>query len=238
MRQVKILLLFLVSVTLTSCLVDEERNRQLAGGGTDETNTDTDSVMVDSTGEEVVIIEEEDKEEIDTSPIRRVIARRRNNGDTQVLPGAKLRRLIPGEYRGFKAGDIMAERINLKERKIVMSFVNFKMRKSGQLIEGRITDLNGAPDKLIQNWKEHNRELDYRSNREFNVSYRPSDWMFGYENILRNQNEAIVSVLVYNRFVVGLHGFGFKKRRLSQRFAPIKDAAQSIKEYRMQAYSV
>ena len=214
MRALKFCLpfLFAFQLMLSGCLVDEERNRQLAGQSeeTQEEEVVLDNVKTDSTGKEVIVVDDKDREEVDTSPIRREIQKRRNAGVRGVISAAKLRRMVPNNFRGFAVGDVNAERINLKERDLVMSFVDFKLRKSGRLIEGNITDLNGTPDKLIAAWKVHSRELDYRSTREFNLSYRPNDWMFGFENILRNKNEATISVLVDNRFIIELHGYGFK----------------------------
>ncbi|MFW5658659.1 MAG: hypothetical protein ACOCZ8_01635 [Bacteroidota bacterium] len=214
MRALKLCLpfLFALSSMLSGCLVDEERNRQLtrSSDDADDPKVVLENTKTDSTGKEIIVIDEKEREEMDTSPIRRVIQQRRNAGVRGIVSAAKLRRLVPDAFRGFKAGDVNAESINLKDRDLVMSFVDFKLRNSGRLIEGNITDLNGAPDKLISAWKAHNLELDYRSTREFNLSYRPNDWMVGFENIMRNKNEAIVSVLVDNRFVIELHGYGFK----------------------------
>jgi len=188
---------------MTGCLVD---NNGGVGSGSDSTQIDTTLADADSLLDDVDL---DQSDTISDAPIRELIQRRTQRGDTSVLTIEGLKELLPTNWQGFTAGEINGESVNLADMNVKLSTLKLIITRGGQRVEVKITDLNSFPNKLVAVWKVGRREVHFNSRSERNHSWRLGENVSGFERLRPQEGKATVNVLVGNRFEISLDGTGF-----------------------------
>lgn len=152
----------------------------------------------------------QEENQIGSGPIDELIAKRRAAGDTTVLTKPEIQELAHTDYKDYQAGALNTLAADMPEQGGKLSEVSYKLRKGGKRIEVTISDLNGYPQNLKDNYLFHHNEIQVERENGYTNTYVMQDGVRINESVDRAEKTVEISAFVGNRFTVQLKGKGFR----------------------------